>query len=337
MVTLLRRREQQDICSSTIARRAVKGIPVLCLALFTLLFARARPNSNRPPHEKVLSNTTRLGGSTQHESSKPPSPLSPSKHRLDSLLPIDETTGKLVLPPHVSTVVIDVGAMNSDYLHALNTTGDNSTAIVLFEPLPANRAKLNETIQAGRLQNQAFLVQAALGETEHEAQFNVATGPSCGSLLGEGPSNFWCTKTKEVIPVQVYTLGDFMELMPPRSDGVRYHLKVDAEGADLLVVRGAGESVRRFDTIVVECQDVPSADDPRLHRKGAAYYAQVKEYLCDGHSFRGSSFDQIGKEDMQGNAMFWKTPVDQPIRLTPVLSGSAMKTRYGQLAAMAAS
>jgi len=251
-------------------------------------------------------------------------------------LPIDEKTGKLLLPPHVSTVVIDVGAMDSDYLKALADTRDTTTAIILFEPLPANHDKLKEIIRGASLQNQVFLVQAALGESEDVANFNVATGPSCGSLLGEGKSDFWCTKTKETIRVQVYTLRDFMELMP--SDGLNYHIKIDAEGADLLVVKGAQESIRRFDTIVVECQNVPSSDDSRLHRKGAAYYNQVKEYLCERHSFCGSSFDQIGKEDMQGNAMFWKAKSSEqqkpqpPIRLTPVLSGSAMKERYEGLA-----
>jgi hypothetical protein len=106
----------------------------------------------------------------------------------------------------------------------------------------------------------------------------------------------------------------------------------------VIVVKGAQESIRRFDTIVVKCQDVPSSDDSRLHRKGGAYYNQVKEYLCERHSFCGSSFDQIAEEDMFGNAMFWKAKSSEqqkpkpPIRLTPVLSDSAMKERYEGLA-----
>ena len=118
-------------------------------------------------------------------------------------LPIDEKTGKLLLPPHVSTVVIDVGAgpigarVDSDYLKALTETKDATTAIILFEPLPENHDKLKEAIKAANLQNQAFLAQAALGESEYEANFNVATGPSCGSLLGEGKYDFWCTRQRK--------------------------------------------------------------------------------------------------------------------------------------------
>jgi hypothetical protein len=52
-------------------------------------------------------------------------------------------------------------------------------------------------------------------------------------------------------------LEGLFELFPGNID---IHLKVDAEGADLLVLKGAGKSIKRLSTAIIECFPNKEAD-----------------------------------------------------------------------------
>jgi len=214
---------------------------------------------------------------------------------------MDLATGKIKLPQTIKNVVIDVGARESDYLERLELTNDEETAIFLFDPQPSSGVQLAERVAKFSLRgientwldplksNQAFYTKAALGENEGITEFNVAWAPACSSPPAESDENdFWCAKSSRKITVTVLTLAGFLPLIDKKvvttahhggnhnSTGVeQIHLKIDAEGADLMVLRGARDFLRMCDTVVIECQ----RDGGKSNRKGECVTKDAVAYM----------------------------------------------------------
>lgn len=226
--------------------------------------------------------------------------------------------GFIMLPKHVRTVVIDVGARQSDYLRVLELSKDPSIALFLVDPLPdsiiplsirANSYMYNTSLDPQKLQ--VFTIKAALGLEEGIALFNVATGSACGSLLERNnQSAFWCTKVKQRIKVVVLTLHGLLRLIPPTVKS--FHLKVDTEGADLMVLRGAKESIRLFQTVVIEC-----GDDNNVHVRhhvNECQLSQARQYMEN----LGFSVEHQNQADLV-NVFFLNKNITSP--LTTFLAG----------------
>ena len=230
-------------------------------------------------------------------------------------LPLNAAGTELELPDTVTTIVVDVGALDSDYLAAMERTHDTTTALFLWEPQPLAAAELQKRVAANpEMAQRVFVIAAAMGDIEQASvTFHIASAPSCGSLLPEGPSNFWCTKTIGTIQVPLHTLGDFLQLLPLTWPPQRrfVHLSIATQGSGMLVVQGARDQLSKVETLVMECQNVESPTDPRLHRIGAATCPALKAFLCQpdqGRNFCDYTYRQQGPEDMQSKAFFAKPP-----------------------------
>ena len=128
-----------------------------------------------------------------------------------SSFPMDSKTSKIRLPPSVTSVMIDIGARESDYLHAMESSEDESVALLLFDPLPDSNIPLAKRVAEYSMRNikqvndddevepvlemdkvksrQVFLSKVAVGEREGIANFNVASGPACSSILETSSKN----------------------------------------------------------------------------------------------------------------------------------------------------
>ena len=62
--------------------------------------------------------------------------------------PIDSQTGKIILPKNITTVVLDIGACESDYLRVKEGygTNDQSVALILVDPLPESSIPLMKRV-----------------------------------------------------------------------------------------------------------------------------------------------------------------------------------------------
>lgn len=221
--------------------------------------------------------------------------------------------GRILFSKDVRTLIIDVGARDSDYLATLETIKDPSIALILVDPLPDSMIPLIRRVADYSMldmkdkwlnteKRQVYTVKAALGTEEGVTNFNVADGPACGSLLEPDPnSTFWCTKVKQKLQVAVLTLEGLLRLVPDQIES--YHLKVDAEGADLLVLQGAKDSIRRFQTVVIEC-----GDDVIALRTGECQKSAAMEYMSK-YSFATEWQQQGGL----GNAFFLNRNISDPL------------------------
>lgn len=213
-----------------------------------------------------------------------------------AFFPIDPKTDRIRLPKTVCTVVIDIGARESDYLAKLEQTQDESIALFLFDPLPDSiiplAGRVSRYATSGETKylppiksNQVFAVRAAMGEEEGEVAFSIALGPACGSILQTSANNsFWCAQTKDKLKALVFTLKSFIDILP-LGQIKSLHLKVDAEGADLHVLRGAKEEIKHISTIVIECVEDGSKsvfrEDECIESNAIGYMKSVGFHVFD--------------------------------------------------------
>ena len=232
--------------------------------------------------------------------------------------PIHPKTGKIQFPPEVTTLAIDIGARQSDYLATLEQTRDETVALIMFDPLPLSflpiqRRAAQYTLFQSTLKtvhpkrrDRVFAINAAVGEREGTATFHVAEGPACGSLLStskNGAQRQACVKTNELRTVAVFTLKDILDMIPDDGGLKSIHIKIDAEGADLSVLKGAGTAIQRASSVIIECQNLGSGD-PRILRRGSCLYMAASDFMCQKHGYCQSTFQLSGPKNMMGNVFF---------------------------------
>ena len=122
--------------------------------------------------------------------------------------------------------------------------------IICFEPLPGPREKL-ALLPRARVEVHGV----AIGAESGVADLTVSKSDDSSSLLPIGPrqlDEFPGTERERSIQVPVATLADYLNdrLPAPRL------LKIDVQGFELEVLRGAGDRLALIDELFVECSFV---------------------------------------------------------------------------------
>jgi FkbM family methyltransferase len=184
---------------------------------------------------------------------------------------------------------IDVGAHLGEKTFAA-AERDPEIRVYAFEP---NLAVARNLI--GRLPNFVVLPMA-VADRDGCVDFYLNAFPAASSLLPFNPEGLarWAggevLKVERKIAVPAIRLDTFMELMG--IDEVEF-LKVDAQGADLAVVRSAGDRLCSIARIALEVQVTPIP----LYEGGSERKA-VLEYLA-GRGFELASVERqsLGQEE----------------------------------------
>jgi len=157
-----------------------------------------------------------------------------SFYELDVLMKCRE----LYLP---GTAIIDVGANIGN--HTVFFGAILNAPVYAFEPYPPNHNLLEMNIAANALEGQVIPTSCALGDTN-----------GCGSLYPGPPTNLGTTSVSFGIgETPVRTLDS---LSIPAPIGL---LKIDVEGAETAVLRGAVNTIQRWlPDIIVEAGDTKS-------------------------------------------------------------------------------
>lgn len=239
----------------------------------------------------------------------------------DAVAPVALSTdenGFLRLSDKVRTLVIDVGARESDYMYGMEQTLDPTVALIMVDPFPDSAVPLQHRAAAYSMLNiseyydlnvdksgQVFMIKAAMGAEEGIQHFNMGIGSPCGSLLEHSnSSSFWCTMSKGKIQVAVLTLEGLLRRIPPFVES--FHLKVDAEDADFMVLQGAKDGIRKFHTVIIECTDTDN-NQTSYHDSGCSL-SVAREYMG---SYGFSTEWQV--QGGNGNAFFLNRNITMPI------------------------
>ncbi|HSD37669.1 MAG TPA: FkbM family methyltransferase [Rhodocyclaceae bacterium] len=156
--------------------------------------------------------------------------------------------------------VIDVGANTGHYHNFLRSEVGFDGPVLSYEPQPACFQQLSEKLgsdSAWQIRN------LALGAEPGELAFNVMTDSQFSSFL---PPNHEIVGdfggmncVKEIINVPVVRLDDeFASAAAPRGFSGRLHLKLDTQGFDLTVLRGATHTLARVATLQTELSIKPA-------------------------------------------------------------------------------
>jgi len=131
-----------------------------------------------------------------------------------------------------SSVVVDIGANIGAF--ALPVTRATEARVIAVEPVSSTFALLNDNVRRNRAEDAVTTVQSALGETAGEAV--VTTGSQSANYVLPAQSS--ARIGEELVPV---TTLDELLAGEPRIDLI----KVDVEGLELKVIRGAQRVLAR--------------------------------------------------------------------------------------------
>jgi len=139
---------------------------------------------------------------------------------------------------------IDIGGNVGLYVAALTTAKSGRMRAVTFEPIPTSVAIMRETLALNGV------------STARIEQLAVSSGPGVLHLSNYpgGWNNFWVTDPSKPVPqidVPKQSLDAWMAVNPGYAPSA---MKIDVEGHELEVLRGAQDTIRRFKpAIVIEC------------------------------------------------------------------------------------
>lgn len=132
---------------------------------------------------------------------------------------------------HVGQVVYDIGAHVGFYTLLASRLVGPTGRVVAFEPLPRNLHYLRRHVLLNRATN-VQVVEAAVGDRIGEVSFDEGPNTSMGRVSTAG--------MLRVRMVTVDALVSTGQLPPP------HHLKIDVEGADMLVLAGARSTLEAY-------------------------------------------------------------------------------------------
>lgn len=181
-------------------------------------------------------------------------------------------------------VVYDVGAHVGYFAAMAARAAGSGGRVVAFEPRPLNLGLLGRHIEWNRLETvQVF--QAAVGERAGAGRFRDDRGTGTGFLTDE----------ERGLQVAVVTLDGLVveERLPPPNV-----IKVDVEGGEVAVLRGAAYILEEFRPFLLLATHGPGTHEPTLE-------------ILEGHGYRWTLLDDR-RTDSDTEMVAWPTEAEPP-------------------------
>ncbi len=170
-----------------------------------------------------------------------------------------------------TSIILDIGA----YIGAYTFTAARiatSGSVHVFEPNPQSAQRIRQTVRNNGLTN-ILLNECAVGNQSGILQFHLHETPTESGLANKN-------QTINIVNVPVQTIDEYCQNKTiPKID----LLKIDVEGAELLVLQGAVQTINEFQpTIIIE-----------LHRKQSTSFGYTVEDIVQYlHSIGYTLFTQ---------------------------------------------
>jgi FkbM family methyltransferase len=144
------------------------------------------------------------------------------------------------------SIVADVGAHVGIHTLGLAQRVGRDGHVFAFEPVPHVAALLRRHLQLNGLKERVTVVESAVGDTQGmTTMFVNPTGLDPGNSFVD---RYYARRLKQ-LPVRMGTLDEFF-----RNEGIRPTLfKIDVEGYELRVLRGATELLGGSDWVTLAC------------------------------------------------------------------------------------
>jgi FkbM family methyltransferase len=174
-------------------------------------------------------------------------------------------------------LVVDVGGNFGQYATLLRRRVGYRGALISVEPMPVAATALRRRFARDA---RWALAECALGEQPGTATLNVLLGHEMSSLLPpssavtDGFEPF--QRVRQQVEVEVRTLDALLASQPLARAARHIYLKLDVQGFELQVLRGATASLPRIDALQAEASVVP------LYEGVPPYHALMAEIEAMG-------------------------------------------------------
>lgn len=196
------------------------------------------------------------------------------------------------------SVVVDVGANTGQFARKLRKLGYPGT-IISMEPMTAEYKKLVSISSADPLWHCS---QIAIGSSETEVEINIAGNSYSSSILpmldrhvaGAPDSGYIGTEK-----VKMTTLDAILPYLAQHQE--RLYLKLDVQGYEMEVLKGAQQTLSYVDVIEMELSLVPLYEHSVLYDEMIAYLEPLGFDLL---FIEGDFLDYTTGEVLQVNGLF---------------------------------
>ncbi len=164
-------------------------------------------------------------------------------------------------------IALDIGANQGIYCCAFAAAVGPTGRVVAVEPIPRQAQRLRSNIQINGFTNCA-VIQKAISDRDGVATLGLAQGDTSASIMDAGKG--------ESIEVETTSVDDIVKTMQlPRVD----FIKLDVEGAELLALQGAVNTLEKFHpTLSIEAADPILFEEIRSFLRMRGYnFAEIDE------------------------------------------------------------
>jgi len=182
---------------------------------------------------------------------------------LPKSLTFDNKTGKIIIPEYIKHIKLDIGLSYSAPMSQHWLMEEQNLWVFGFEPNQRSAESIlngaskilpshGEPLEKRFINERFFLIPCALGiSSDHMMPFFVTADCGCCSLYK--PKEL---ELEKMIQVPVFNLEDFFNIFPFDTHPVIDYIKIDAQGADLDIVKSAGKYLaQRIVFITVEAEN----------------------------------------------------------------------------------
>lgn len=156
---------------------------------------------------------------------------------------------------HAIDAVLDVGANRGQFRHFLRRVVGYRGLVLSFEPVRACREALRPQVARDP---RWFLYEVALGRADGTGTLHVTSDARCSSFLDPAQETHGVPLERshdEEVPIR--TLASVLPELRKAHGFQRAYLKLDTQGYDLEIVRGAGPALREFVALQTELSFLP--------------------------------------------------------------------------------
>jgi FkbM family methyltransferase len=211
--------------------------------------------------------------------------------RGDQTLNAEETRRARLLRSLGVTLVLDVGASAGHYAAQLRRLGFEGR-IVSFEPLSDAFAALRAAATSDPLWECRHI---ALGSSDGSAEINVAGNSTSSSLLAMEARQLESAPQAKYVGTENIRVSRLDSIYPELVDsGDRVYLKLDVQGFELEVLKGAEASLPSIDCVQAELSFVP------LYEGAPTFIEMIEELGSRG--FRLAGLEE-GHDDVRTGEM----------------------------------
>jgi len=180
------------------------------------------------------------------------------------------------------TCVLDVGANQGQYYEFLRDWVGYSGRVISFEPVPALAGELELRAASDPLWT---VCSFALGSREETLPLRIAEHSGWSSLLEKAKAQVTevadSVNVKEIVPVPVRRLDRVLSRVLPDYTNTNIYLKIDTQGFDLEVLKGAGTMLASIAALQTELEFLPIyANAPSFI--SVLEYLQANQYSLTG-------------------------------------------------------